>query len=956
MITTSQGLLIMLAGACATASVAQTLSETGVALESWDREVVPQEGSRFYWWGALPVKAGTLMLGPNRLGFWNGETVVESPVRPSRPISRVATSPFGSVALNGWPLDVVPWNDSSRMSFSEDGRYWNPLPLRIEYPTYLRPIDERPPEFHTDEFREFYVNTSAINDIVWTGTQFVAVGGIPGSAGEVYLTSPDGRHWTQHPPTPSSPPGWGVRRVIMFRGALYAAADDLINGSLQRSLDGRQWENIVALPADVDIVSGPDRILFLYRNPMVGAPGMVGWSDDGVNWRTRWDAFEIDGQAATPTNGAIWWRNAFWTMGRTADDVAIWRSADGETWEVAFVFPRDRFPRRFDGPLVLDGGLAVTNELGGLWRSTDGWNWQLTNPSSDQSVLGMVKFRDQLIAYGTNRLAPFVVARRPGENWRPIPLPSGAFPLSAAESDGRLVFFGKESFSARTRAWSSTDLVTFEESELPDEFGLSPTRRLASNGRGFISLLRATGWRSPNRVLVSSDGLNWSLESIRSPDEVHQNSWLLTAGGFYYTQDLALRSHDGVNWERTTVIGPDGQILRHSSSASIATDGMRFVAVPSPSELGEIMTSDDGLIWRAVSARAGDHPVRGSEVTWADGVWRIWGIATWESTDLISWKARGTRREWGSATGEPIRIPFDGAIYSAVGGSVWVWRPDVPAPLPVVQNASLLAGGGEGAREAVSGWVLAGGPAEVLARAVGPGLQRFGISNPAAEVRLRLFEKQQRLLAENHDWNAGPVSDLAAMARRLGAFPLRAGDRDAALVLPLAPGALTANAAAPRGGATLVESYLLSPASGAPPARMSNLSGRFHVGPGQPAGTLGFVVGGEGRRRYVIRAVGPGLAPFGIREPLPRPLLRLFDRNGAEITRNLGWNTQATADALSAYAAAAGAFALDMDGADSAILITLPPGIYTAVATSADGLPGVCLLEVYEVVGWEGLP
>ena len=44
-----------------------------------------------------------------------------------------------------------------------------------------------------------------------------------------------------------------------------------------------------------------------------------------------------------------------------------------------------------------------------------------------------------------------------------------------------------------------------------------------------------------------------------------------------------------------------------------------------------------------------------------------------------------------------------------------------------------------------------------------------------------------------------------------------------------------------------------------------------------------------------------------------------------------------------------GAFPLNSGSKDAAILITLPPGIYTAQVTGANGTTGLALVEVYEV-------
>ena len=43
-----------------------------------------------------------------------------------------------------------------------------------------------------------------------------------------------------------------------------------------------------------------------------------------------------------------------------------------------------------------------------------------------------------------------------------------------------------------------------------------------------------------------------------------------------------------------------------------------------------------------------------------------------------------------------------------------------------------------------------------------------------------------------------------------------------------------------------------------------------------------------------------------------------------------------------------GAFALNSSSTDSALLVTLPPGIYTAQVSGKNGATGVALIEVYE--------
>ena len=67
----------------------------------------------------------------------------------------------------------------------------------------------------------------------------------------------------------------------------------------------------------------------------------------------------------------------------------------------------------------------------------------------------------------------------------------------------------------------------------------------------------------------------------------------------------------------------------------------------------------------------------------------------------------------------------------------------------------------------------------------------------------------------------------------------------------------------------------------------------------------------------------------------------IFD-GSAVLATNSGWSTASNAAQMAAFG---GAFALPAGSADSAILISLPPGNYTAQATGN----GALIVEAYEV-------
>jgi hypothetical protein len=128
--------------------------------------------------------------------------------------------------------------------------------------------------------------------------------------------------------------------------------------------------------------------------------------------------------------------------------------------------------------------------------------------------------------------------------------------------------------------------------------------------------------------------------------------------------------------------------------------------------------------------------------------------------------------------------------------------------------------------------------------------------------------------------------------------------------------------------------------------RLINLSARGPVGTGSGILVGGFAIGQGTPETLLIRAVGPALTTFGFRFVLLAPVLSLFDSSGKMIQTNQGWST---GTATAAIMSSAGAFALPSGSADSALVVTLPAGVYTAQVSGAGATTGNVLLEIYEV-------
>jgi hypothetical protein len=105
---------------------------------------------------------------------------------------------------------------------------------------------------------------------------------------------------------------------------------------------------------------------------------------------------------------------------------------------------------------------------------------------------------------------------------------------------------------------------------------------------------------------------------------------------------------------------------------------------------------------------------------------------------------------------------------------------------------------------------------------------------------------------------------------------------------------------------------------------------------------------GEEPRRVLVRVVGPGLAPHGVANTLPHPMLTVFSGNKPVATID-NWDADANNGAeVTAAQTATGAFALAAGSADAAMVVTLDPGLYTVIGEAVDDDDvGEILIEAY---------
>jgi hypothetical protein len=250
----------------------------------------------------------------------------------------------------------------------------------------------------------------------------------------------------------------------------------------------------------------------------------------------------------------------------------------------------------------------------------------------------------------------------------------------------------------------------------------------------------------------------------------------------------------------------------------------------------------------------------------------------------------------------------------------------------------------------IAGFVVQGAQSgrAYLVRGVGPGLASQGVAEFQPDPSLQLYAGNS-LLRENDNWFANDQvtgSGITDTISALGAFPLVPGSKDAAILLPLQSGAFSGlvRGADGVGGVALVEVY--DARGGDENARIVNLSTRGRVGAGDDVMIAGFVLGGAGSRRLLLRGVGPGLAQFDVPGVLPQPKLQVFS-GATPLAANTGWTSTGYKHDLAVAADSVLAFPLADGSADCALLFDAEPGPYTIQISGVGGTTGEALVEIY---------
>lgn len=343
------------------------------------------------------------------------------------------------------------------------------------------------------------------------------------------------------------------------------------------------------------------------------------------------------------------------------------------------------------------------------------------------------------------------------------------------------------------------------------------------------------------------------------------------------------------------------------------------------------------------------------------------------SADLMGMYSVEVSNEWGSAISEVV---------------------SVSEALPVVTGESRLVNFSARGRilstadAMLAGVVLDGdGSSNYYLRMIGSGLESRQTNEFLRGPVIRLRGNEGEQLAVSTDM-AGAIDQIPLELGRLqaGAFANEFDGSDAVLMATLDSGVYTLEAGPTEEGDTglgMVELYEIGQGEN----RIVNVSIRARVGGAHGPLVVGFTLSGDTFRQLLIRAAGPALVDYGVRDVLTDPVIRIDESWDVSSLRfgdiwNDDWGVQpfvpfssestiwltrdsneeekpslpessdssgyrALIERLNNAVTESGAFPFQMESLDSAREDDFEPGSYVLEIDSRDGGEGTVLFELY---------
>lgn len=611
---------------------------------------------------------------------------------------------------------------------------------------------------------------------------------------------------------------------------------------------------------------------------------------------------------------------------------------------------RSQRPGGFLWSIASDGAsrLVAVGTEGRILTSTDGIAWNARSSGVTDWLVGVAYGYNQFIAVGANGR---ILTSTDGDTWRIVPnVPTtarlnnvhygfvGASNISqgrwvAVGESGAAVFSTDQGLSWHAGATGVTGWLRGLAYLVTRSYLYSPY----GGGTGGLSTTRGVGENAfvacgqDGKIVSSMDGQTWSAMDSGTTEDLEAIAGTYSSG---------LYQVYGLN--HAVAIGSNGVVRTYDA--------------PYAYFIGQFMTGYNGppptlpsyAPWNAGSLDVpGDVRLRGLARNPVNGDYRIPVLLA--SGERGAALIEGVAQSTGVAQNLVASV-FHRNTFYLVGEDETILQQADPMFLSRLGNLSTRGSAGDARGILIGGLVVGGTSAKrVLVRAAGPSLGAFGLTGLMPQPSLTAYDSAGRVIGTNAGWADDPA--IATAARSAGAFPFAAGSRDAAMIVTLPPGNFTFFIQPVTGtpsGVALFECYDADAPSDTGP-RLLNVSTGGFVGGGAETLISGFVVSGTSRNNVVVRGIGPSLRPLGVTDAVADCAITVY-RGAQVIATNDDWGTNANATQLSFTFTQVGAFDLNSDSLDAALLLSnLAPGAYTVVLTAKGTATGRGMIEIYEM-------
>lgn len=636
-------------------------------------------------------------------------------------------------------------------------------------------------------------------------------------------TSPDGSVWTERA---ISIPNVRLDNhgVVRFVGNQFVFTGTTSTGSyVARSADGVSWT--VTNPASglptangfQEIVAGTGISLGIF------ATTLSAFTDNGTAWTER----TAPGTTATAPYSDLTFGAGRFVLLAGGTSTRVWTSTDAATWTEILAGQQSSGRIAFgNGTFVLTGANYKT--------STDGVNFTVRPTPANLTLTGTNPVRfvggrflcAQFTLNSAFQLVPDLIFSPDGFTWtRQVTYAADLAKFSGvdfAEGNNRLVVVGYEAAGtplaplnpAVVAVINTANLPTLPTGPVPPAITAQPLAQSAVLGTGVTFTIAATGttnsyqWRKDNVAVAGATAATYTIASV------------VAASAGSYTVVITNSAGTVTSAAATLTLVSASDISRLSNLAVRTTLAANQILIVGVNMSGGAKP----VLIRAAGPGLGALGVPG---TMADPKLALFNGPTQIAAN-DNWAGDPAVVAANSALGAfpfPGPTSLDAALVTPVDGSRTVQVSGPTAGTIIVEaydagtgntprftSISALNRVGTGTEVLIAGFTITGATTKnLLIRAVGPSLAAapFNIGTALADPKLDLYTAAANpaLLNSNDDYAASLATTFAIV----GAFPLIAGSKDAALVVSLAPGSYTAQISGVAGttGIAIVEIYEL---------------------------------------------------------------------------------------------------------------------------------------------------